>query len=310
LLISIVSPIFAGVFLIQGFFEARILPGGYSLRISIIGAGRVGRAIGRAAYLAGNEIGDVVCTSLSSAIAATRFIGAGTARESRDAALEPANLILISTQDDRIGMAVELVKRAAGLANHPGWLESKRRYPVTVLHTSGALSSEVLRSLKPWGFVTGSCHPLQTFESARRSLATIKRSYFCIEGEPAAVRAARRLVRGIGGRFFEIPTAQKELYHAGAVLASGGLAALLSISLEILGRCGLSEEAAKRILFPLIEGTMANIQAVGPARAMTGPVRRGDEGTIKRNTRALSSVDQDWARIYKLLAKRSFTLLS
>jgi predicted short-subunit dehydrogenase-like oxidoreductase (DUF2520 family) len=138
----------------------------------------------------------------------------------------------------------------------------------------------------------------------------MRRSYFCVEGEPKAVRTARRLVRSIGGRFFEIPTAEKELYHAGAVLASGGLDALASISLEILGRCGLSEKVAKRVLFPLIEGTLANIQTVGPARAMTGPVRRGDSGTIRRNVQALARVDDDWAGIYRLLAKRSFTLLS
>jgi predicted short-subunit dehydrogenase-like oxidoreductase (DUF2520 family) len=179
-----------------------------------------------------------------------------------------------------------------------------------VLHTSGALSSHVLAGLKPAGFVIGSCHPLQTFESAGRSMASIRRSYFCIEGEPLALRAARKLVRRIGGRFFEVPTAQKELYHAGAVLASGGLVALLSISLEILRRCGLSDKDATRVLFPLIEGTMTNIQAVGPARAMTGPVPRGDKGTIRRNTRALARANQDWAKIYKLLAKRSFSLLS
>jgi len=325
-LLSIVSPILARVPIGQGSYRARVRLGDdllcpdllcddrlwqkeYSLRISIIGAGNVGRAIGRAAFLAGDEIVDVVCTAKSSATAATRFIGAGTARESVDAALEAADLIIISTQDDRIDQAVRLVRRAAGLTNRSG-AQSRLGHSVTVLHTSGALSSKVLAPLKPAGFVIGSCHPLQTFESARRSVAAIRRSYFCIEGEPPAVRAARKFVRSIGGRFFEIPTAQKELYHAGAVLASGGLTALLSISLEILGRCGLNEKAANRVLFPLIEGTMANIQAVGPARALTGPVRRRDAGTIRRNIRALACVDQDWAKIYKLLAKRSFTLLA
>src|SRR5262249_55086502 len=116
---------------------------------------------------------------------------------------------------------------------------------------------------------------------------------------------ARRLVRDVGGRFFEIPEEQKELYHAAAVLASGGLAALLSISLEILGRCGLGEKEARRVLLPLVERTIANIESVGPAGAMAGPVRRGDLGTIRRNTRALAGVQPDWARIYKLLAQRS-----
>jgi len=159
-------------------------------------------------------------------------------------------------------------------------------------------------------FATGSCHPLQTFESARRSLGLIRHSYFCIEGEPKAIQAARKIVADIGGRTFQIGTAQKELYHAGAVLASGGLTALLSISLEILGRCGLHEKDARKVLLPLIEATIANIKTIGPARALTGPMRRGDAGTIRRNVRALGRAQPDWARIYRLLARRSLSLLS
>jgi len=281
------------------------------VRISIVGAGKVGRTLGKAAFLAGYEVIDVVCTSRRDALAATRFIGAGTPDGSSAAVLGLADLIIISTQDDRIPLAVEAIWRGARTRVRTSRRGPEgRRRPIAVLHTSGALSSQVLAPLRRAGFVIGSCHPLQTFESAGRSLASIKQSYFCIEGDPLAVRAARRLVRSIGGHFFEIPTEHKELYHAGAVLASGGLTALISISLEILGRCGLGEKEARRVLFPLIEGTIANIKAVGLARALTGPVRRGDTGTIRRNTRALARLQPEWAKIYKLLAKRALILLS
>jgi len=263
--------------------------------------------MGRAAARAGHEIGDVVCTSRTGALAATRFIGAGVAHASKAAALGPADLFLISTQDDRIRDAVHLIRKST--AGFSGMHHGRRRRSIVALHTSGALSSQVLAPLKQAGFVIGSCHPLQTFESARRSVSLISRTYFCVEGEPAALRAARILVREIGGRFFEIQTGQKELYHAGAVLASGGLTALVSISLEILSRCGLGRKDATRVLFPLIEGTIANIKAVGPAQALTGPVRRRDTGTIRRNTKALASVEPDWGRIYSLLARRSLILL-
>jgi len=268
--------------------------------------------MGKAALLAGHQIADVVCRSGASALAATRFIGSGTPQASSNAALGPADLVLISTQDDRITMAVRLIRRcAAGLsASDSGQPAGNRRGPITILHTSGALSSQILRPLRQQGFLTGSCHPLQTFESAGRSLGSLRHTYFCIEGDSQALRIARKMVRDIGGRTFEIPTARKELYHAGAVLASGGLTALLSISLEILSLCGLREKDARRVLFPLIEGTIANIKAVGPARALTGPIRRHDTGTIRRNTRALAATQPDWARIYRLLAKRSLSLLS
>src|SRR6185436_6425227 len=133
--------------------------------------------------------------------------------------------------------------------------------------------------------------------------------YFCIEGEARAIRVARRLVRGIGARYFEIPTEMKSLYHAAAVMASGGVVSLLSFSLEMLVRCGLSASEAQRVLLPLVEGTVANVSAIGPERALTGPVRRGDSGTVARNLAALRSVDSDAAALYRLLAQRAVLLV-
>src|SRR5262245_49799497 len=178
--------------------------------------------MGKAAFLAGHEIGDVVCTSRRSALSATRFIGDGTPHESSDAVPGPVDLVLIATKDDQIPEAVELIRRSAAAfsSSHFRQPGGRRPVPTAILHTSGDLSSQALALLRLRGFVTGSCHPLQTFESARRSFGSIRRSYFCIEGQPLAVRIARKLVRDMGGRTFEIPTRQKELYHAGAVLAS------------------------------------------------------------------------------------------
>ncbi|HKP86671.1 MAG TPA: DUF2520 domain-containing protein, partial [Blastocatellia bacterium] len=252
---------------------------------------------GRLARRAGYEITDIVNRSERSARAAARFIGAGNPHSSARARLSAADLILIATPDDRIGDGVALV------------LKSGCRFGRAVaLHTSGALASDVLSPLAARGFSTGSCHPLQTFESPARALELIPNSYFCIEGEPRAARAARRLVRRIGARYFEIPTELKSLYHAAAVMASGGVVALISISLEMLNRCGLSDAESRKVLLPLVEGTIANARAVGPRRALTGPVARGDAGTVRRNMKAIAAVDKQWLEIYRQLAARSLTL--
>jgi predicted short-subunit dehydrogenase-like oxidoreductase (DUF2520 family) len=100
----------------------------------------------------------------------------------------------------------------------------------------------------------------------------------------------------------------KGLYHAAAVMASGGVTALVSISVEILSRCGLTEREAVNVLLPLVEGTIANVRTVGAARALTGPVRRGDAGTVRRNIDALKETDRDWIEAYRLLARRSLVL--
>ncbi len=267
------------------------------MRISIIGAGRVGRTLGRLAHQSGHEVGDIVCTSRRSARSAVAFIGAGTPHGAAGARLSPSGLILISTPDDRIEDAVKLILSSIGETGRPA-----------VLHTSGALSSEALSPLRAQGFSIGSCHPLQTFPRPSRSAELVRSTWFCIEGDARAVKAARRLVRNIGGHDFEIPAEMKSLYHASAVMASAGVAALVSISLEMLGRCGLKERESIRVLLPLVEATVANIRRAGPALAVTGPVRRGDRGTVERNMKAVGAIDSDWLDIYKKLAERSITL--
>ncbi len=267
------------------------------MRITIIGAGRVGQTLGRLARQAGYDIGEVVCRSHRSARAAVSFISAGNPQSARRAQLSPSDIILIATPDDHIKDAVKLIEASA---------KNFRR--AVVLHVSGAVSSEILSPLVRLGFHTGSCHPLQTFESPQSAVAKIQSSYFCIEGSPRAALAARRLVEQIGASYFEIATAMKSLYHAAAVMASGGVTALVSISIEMLSRCGLSDDEAARVLLPLVEGTIANVRAVGPARALTGPVRRGDAGTVERNMKALNETEQDWVDAYRLLSRRSITL--
>ena len=266
------------------------------MRLSIIGAGRVGQTIGKLARAAGYEIVDVVCRSGPSAQAAVAFIGAGHPRTPR-ARLLPADVFFIATPDDRIAGAVKQLLNASSTIGG-----------AVVLHASGALASDILGPLRAATFATGSCHPLQTFASPARATASVRGAYFCVEGESRAVRAARRLVKKIGARHFEIPTRMKGLYHAAAVMASGGVTALVSISLELLARCGLGDAQARRVLLPLVESTVANIGTVGPVRALTGPVRRGDAGTVKRNLQALAAVDASWREIYRQLAARGLVL--
>jgi predicted short-subunit dehydrogenase-like oxidoreductase (DUF2520 family) len=267
------------------------------VKLSIIGAGAVGQTLGRLAREAGYKTAEVVCRSQRSARLAVGFIGAGDPQSATRARLSRVDLVIISTPDDRIEEAVEIVLGNASRTGRP-----------VVLHTSGALASDALHLLAAEGFPTGSCHPLQTFESPARAVLLAPRSYFCVEGDSRARRVARKFVRDIGARHFEIPTSMKALYHAAAVMASGGVTALASISFDLLTRCGLSESESRKVMLPLVEGTIASIRAVGPQRALTGPVRRGDARTVERNLNAVAAIDPDWLELYRLLAERACAL--
>jgi predicted short-subunit dehydrogenase-like oxidoreductase (DUF2520 family) len=253
-----------------------------------------------------------------------KFIGAGKAQSIHRLQLSAADFILIATPDDKIPETVALLKQnflapsqnkiRQRLVSSPNKNCLMKPSPqsfkgAVVLHTSGALSSEVLQPLAEIGFAVGSCHPLQTFASAARAVAITHKAYFCLEGEAKALRSARRFVQAIGANHFAIRTEMKSLYHAAAVMSSGGVVALLSANLELLGRCGLSAGKARKVLLPLVEATVANIGAVGAAQALTGPIGRGDVRTVEKNLQAIAAVDGQTLELYRLLAANSLRLV-
>lgn len=268
--------------------------------VSIIGAGRLGTALGAALASQGYSIEAFVARRFSHAQKAWRTLERrGLALSAGQLAeLPPSQILLITTPDD----AIESVARRLA--------SSQKAMPVgrTVLHTSGALSSEVLRSLTAVGFHTGSLHPLVSV-SDQPSVTNFQGAFFCLEGDPVAVRVARRLVRELGGHSFSVESANKALYHAAAVMASGHMTALFDIAIEMLGRCGLSGPQARKILLPLVESAARNLSAMEPARALTGTFARGDVDTVRRHLSAIENQPLPEAlAAYVLLGRRSLAL--
>jgi predicted short-subunit dehydrogenase-like oxidoreductase (DUF2520 family) len=127
-----------------------------------------------------------------------------------------------------------------------------------------------------------------------------------VEGEGSAPEAARNLVTHIGSRVLPLEAGQLPAYHAAAVLAAGGLCALLDVACEVLGQIGLDRATALEALLPLSEGTLENLGAVGLPEALTGPVARGDAHVVARN---LAAIQGPAARaVYQALAGRALAL--
>jgi predicted short-subunit dehydrogenase-like oxidoreductase (DUF2520 family) len=275
-------------------------PGG-KLTVSLVGAGRLGTALALALASRGYEIQAVVARRVAAARKAARLFDKQpmALSEKQLDRLPQSGLILIATPDDIISTTARSL--AATLRHAP----SGR----TALHTSGALSSKVLSPLAEAGFHVGSIHPLVSVSDPESGAAGLREAFYCLEGDRAALRVARSVVRDLGGRSFSIHARNKALYHAAAVMASGHIVALIDIAMEMLARCGLDRRDAQRVLLPLIKSTVNNLSISDPAHALTGTFARGDLATVKRQLAALNAEDLGEALgAYKLLGYRSLQL--
>lgn len=269
--------------------------------VSIVGAGRLGAALGLALERCGYAIEALVTARKSHARrAANLFSTKPLALSSTELDSLPASSILIiSTPDDKIQ------ETGARIASQIKATGSSR----TALHTSGALSSHELMSLREVGFHIGSMHPLVAVSEPVAGTESLSRAFFCIEGEREAVRKARRIVRDLGARSFSINTKEKTLYHAAAVMASGHMVALFDIATEMLTRCGLSAKEASTLLLPLVRSTLDNLSEQKAAHALTGTFARADLTTVRRHLYAIQHSDVQYAlAVYTLLGRRSLEL--
>jgi predicted short-subunit dehydrogenase-like oxidoreductase (DUF2520 family) len=144
---------------------------------------------------------------------------------------------------------------------------------------------------------------------AKAGAESLRRAFYCVEGDAAATRLARRVVRDLGGETFSISPGDKALYHAAAVLAAGHVVALFDVALDTLRRCGLKERRARAVLLPLLRSVADNLAQHTPARALTGSFARADVETVRKHLRALGGLkDSDALAVYKLLGAHSLKL--
>jgi len=260
--------------------------------VSIIGSGRLGTALGVALLHRGYSVESLVARRVRKARSAARLLDADVqvlaAKEL--GSLRPADVFLITVPDDQIAsVAMEM---------------SRLEFTATALHTSGALSSDVLAPLRERGWKTGSIHPLLSVSNAGDP---IEGAFWSVEGDKPAMRIGKAIVRDLGGKSFFIRSGDKPLYHAAAVMVSGNVTALFDVALEMLSECGITRTTARNILLPLIASTVRNLETKDPAQALTGTFSRGDLETVKRHLAALKR-NPDALELYRLLGKRSLKL--
>jgi predicted short-subunit dehydrogenase-like oxidoreductase (DUF2520 family) len=264
--------------------------------VSIIGVGRVGGALALALDEKCRIENLIVRNPENASAIAGHLINKPSITTIFEAGKITSEIILICTQDSQIGrVSAEL----AGNLKHKPF----------VFHMSGALSSEALNDLRNIGCPTGSIHPLISISDPFLGFSKFKDAYFCVEGEASAVSEAEKIVKHLRGKSFSVETRNKTLYHAAAVTACGHLVAIIDTALEMLGKCGLEEPEARRILLPLIKSTIENLETQTTVKALTGPFARADLETFEKHLEKLKeSVDPTVVGLYLELGERSLQL--
>jgi predicted short-subunit dehydrogenase-like oxidoreductase (DUF2520 family) len=254
--------------------------------ISIIGAGRLGRSLGRRLSEKGWKVHAVVTRSTATARRAVRSIGSGRGLGQISANVFSAPVLLIAVPDSAIASVVD---RLASFGQ-----ENLQRK--TILHTSGALSSDVLNPLRSLGAAVGSIHPLQTFSGI--GIPSLDGRLFVIEGDRGAIRDARAITMALGGHPVQLNASDKSLYHAAAVISAGQVLALEESAIRIFVSLGMKRREALKALLPLTRQVLENLEHLGPRAAWTGPLARGDYSIIALHEDALQSLPVEYLDAY------------
>jgi predicted short-subunit dehydrogenase-like oxidoreductase (DUF2520 family) len=220
--------------------------------LSIIGAGRVGRALGRRLRELGWKIDAVITRGEASARRAVRLMGAGKPHARMTRQIVSSRVVLIAVPDDEI----------AGVAKELARIGGEELRGKVVLHTSGALNARVLDPVKACGAAVGSMHPLQSFTGV--AVPVLDGRVFAVEGDTQAVRAARQIGRSLGGSPVRIPGGKKILYHAAATMAASNVLAVEEAATQLLISVGMKRGPATRALLTLTRQVLENMERLGP----------------------------------------------
>jgi predicted short-subunit dehydrogenase-like oxidoreductase (DUF2520 family) len=266
--------------------------------LTIIGAGRVGRSLGRALRESGWKIFGVVARAKPDARRAVRFIGQGLPFVGISGQVLTPRTILVAVQDS------ELPSLASELAR----LCTEEWKGKVVIHTSGALASDVFAPLRALGASVGSMHPMQTFSGI--GVPPLEGRVFAIEGNAAATRVARQFVHTLGGYVLQLPVKGKAAYHTAASMAAGQVLAVIEAATNLMMSVGVKRREAVRALLPLTRQVLDNFGRVGPGTAWTGPLARGDFKVIAAHESALRDFPIEYRKAYWQLNRLAARVLS
>ncbi|WP_425553951.1 Rossmann-like and DUF2520 domain-containing protein [Dactylosporangium salmoneum] len=258
--------------------------------IGIIGAGRVGAVLGAALERAGHTVVAAVAVSAASRARAEQLLPHARLLPADEVAAA-ADLVLLAVPDDVLGGLVTGLAETGAL--RPGQI---------VAHTSGAHGLAVLAPVVAAAAFPLALHPAMTFTGTEADLDRLPGVSFGVTAPDELRPAAEELVAALGGIVEWIDEQKRPLYHAALAHGANHLATLVSEAMDRLRDAGVHEP--ERVLAPLLGAALDNTLRLGDA-ALTGPVSRGDAGTVAKHLRALDAVAPGSVPPYLALARRT-----
>ena len=258
--------------------------------LNVIGPGRVGRTLAALFQRAGLfHVQAVLGRSAESTRDAVAFIGGGIPAATLSA-MPPADVWLVATPDRAIADAFEALAATELL-----------REGDVVFHCSGALASTELAAAAGRGARVASVHPLKTFATPAEAVETFPGTPCVVEGDVAALAVLAPAFERVGAKLLSIDSASKTLYHAASVIVCNYLVALLDTGLRCYQRAGIPRASAAALIEPIVRETVDHVFGAGTARALTGPISRGDDAIVARHLEALRGFDPQVEKIYRAL---------
>jgi len=262
--------------------------------LGFIGIGTVGTALSEALAQCGYRIVALYDRHPDRAEAlASRIAEHPMAATSPQQVADAADVTFLTVSDDAI----------ATVADSIHWSDRH-----CVVHCNGATSISLLQCAQNQGAAVGAFHPLQSFASIAQARKNMPGSAFAIEAStPEFEQTLHTMVEALGG----VPLSlhgSTVLYHASAVIASNYLVTLLHLASGLWRHLGISQAEGLRALMPLVRGTVENLEAVGLPDALTGPIARGDVGTVRRHLEALAESEPQILTVYEQLARHAIPI--
>jgi len=257
------------------------------MKIGIIGAGKVGIALGHVLQNKGFAVVAVASRREESLELARNYIPGRSLYTKRVSdVVREADVIAVTTQDREIhAVAREIFRKVEKLDRK------------LFFHTSGAHPATELSPLEQKGAILGSLHPLQTFPDVNSGIVALPGTYIFIEGDEKAIPVLDLLASTVGFKAVRIESKNKVLYHLSAVFVCNLLTALMETGEGIVNRIGIDLVP----FFPIIETTLRNIEKKGPLLSLTGPVVRGDAGTVASHLEAIRGMEPQES-VYRMLS--------